>query len=138
MGGRFQNRTCIIFGGIQERIPPTIQELPTTVTTQAAQTEKKFLKCHLRVHFYNCAEFIRVDSTETSDPQCELSMVEKQTQDYRVDREMTPVFQRLGNSSKMPSTVKAFNRIQEVAADAARKEKAKAKRPETEKKRRKR
>lgn len=91
------------------------------------------LEGHFRVHFYNCPAFSRVDDAEPSGKQCESSMVEKTTQDYRIDREMTPVFHKLGNSSKMPSTVQVFNRIKEIAAYAARKEKAEAKTHQVEK-----
>ena len=77
---------------------------------------------NLRVHFYNCPEIIGSGNNDSSLPQSQRSMVESSTQDYRIDREMAPVFYRL--PSKLPSSVPAFDRVVEVAADADRKEKA--------------
>jgi len=91
--------------------------------------EKKESNVHLRVHFYNCPEFGRIGQVDSSVPQCEHSMIESHTHDYRVDREMAPVFRKLGKDNcKMPSFLKVFDRVEEVAADAARKKKANVRR----------
>ncbi len=77
---------------------------------------------NLRVHFYNCQELVASGNDDyTSLRQSQRSMVEKSTQDYRIDRKMAPVFHRL--PSKLPKSVQAFDRVVELAADAARKEK---------------
>jgi hypothetical protein len=77
---------------------------------------------NLRLHFYNCAEFVGSAQDDTSLPQSERSMVEKTTQDYRVDREMAPIFHRLPH--KLPKHVTPFNRVEVLAAEELRKEKA--------------